>query len=99
MGAGIAGASAAAFAARTGRKVAILSRDSRSPPWWDWLHPAAATLLNSAGVDLHAVAGGRISTLQFVSADMKRQADCTGFEPPVLVQRDALRNVILSAAT
>ena len=85
IGAGVAGAAAAALAAARGQRVVLVERARRgekTPPRPDWLTQPALTILD----ELHVSRGGWIGEpfdgAVFYPADLARSAETTAAEPP-----------------
>ncbi|MEE8169192.1 MAG: FAD-dependent monooxygenase [Phycisphaerae bacterium] len=100
LGGGIAGAAAAAFAARANRRTCLLTVGSRraSRRWSCWLHPPAVPLLKAAGVDPESLADAAIHGVDFHSADLQQSASCTDLEASAIVERSAVRAALLAVA-
>ena len=101
LGSGPAGASAALFAARQGRRVQVIDRrtkdDTTRQP--EWLHPDGHKLLADAGVDPTGALLGRIQRVRFIDAVAGRQAAADLATPVDIVDAAALNARITATAT
>lgn len=97
LGAGVAGAAAAAFASKLGRRVCLVSRmsggkDVRSV---EWMSPKGAELVGELNADFVGKQCARVGAVTFWSSDLSKSAECKIEEAVSLVDRGGLRRVVL----
>lgn len=98
LGGGIAGWTAAAFAARAKRKVAVITRAAPHVPATFWLHPNLSSLLETLEVNVDKLKPAPFSGLTFWAADLSRRAECKQPSGLSLVERTQLRDALRDAA-
>ena len=100
LGCGIAGAAAALFAAREGRKVHVIERavadDPSSRP--EWLHDEGVKLLETAGIPVKDSTIGKIERVRFVDAASNRTAEGKLDSPVTVVDSTKVKGALARAA-
>lgn len=101
LGAGPAGAAAAAFAAQRGLKTAVVERSYSEvgEPHVEWLHPDAAAALDAIEIPTRSAMVGAVDRVQFVDATCSRQARTEVVRKVHLVDSAKLAREMLSYAS
>lgn len=100
LGAGPAGAAAACAAAKRGLRAAILEQTKRGSAVFaaEWLHPDAAPMLDSWGIDLSSTRACTIERVRFIDVAARREIEATPETGVDVVDTAALLNAMLDAA-